>query len=387
MITLITGVPGMGKTAMLVHTLLKNEKAGFASRPVFVMGINNLLLEHTQAPPVEQWTEKRVSSEDPSLFLDYYTFPPNSILVVDEAQRVFRNRSSGTKPPPHVMALETHRHTGLDIILLTQKPHLLDINARELVGRHVHIKNTILGRKLFEWFEFNDVTNRSNLDAATKRSYSPPKEVFSLYKSAEVHTKQPRRIHQIWLYLFIATIAMFYFGNKIYSRISEKLHPLQEIKQDVQEPPKNDSNIIQAIQPLNNINNQPAVQEIALVPHPFIGYQFYITGSISSKQKTIIYYRLESENSVIDVTNIQLEKAGYAINHLTDCSSFLFFKGAQITAACKTHGEGRYGALQRAIAPSPNGVSGRSPDVDAFRIGADTQGMKTRGSPENSSPL
>jgi len=122
MITIITGVPGMGKTAMLVHMLLKNEKEHFNARPVFAMGINSLLLDHVPAPPVDEWTEKRVSPEDPNLFLDYYNFPPNSILVIDEAQRVFRSRSSGTKPPPHVTALETHRHTGLDIILLTQKP-------------------------------------------------------------------------------------------------------------------------------------------------------------------------------------------------------------------------------------------------------------------------
>lgn len=390
MITLITGVPGMGKTAMLVHTLLKNHKETFNSRPVFVMGVNGLLLEHNPAPPVEEWTHKQVSPEDDSLFLDYYNFPPNSILVVDEAQRVFRARSSGSKPPPHVMALETHRHTGLDIILLTQKPHLLDSNVRELCGRHVHIKNTILGRKLFEWFEFNDVNNRANLDAAVRRSYKPPKEVFSLYKSAEVHTKQPRRFHQIWLYISVALIAFFYFSSQIYNRITENLEP---------KPKSNQPDLLAKIDNLSPSELVP-VSTSASVPvpvvntdlpqHPYMDYTFYITGDIQSSKKHIYYYRLVSESSELDVTSEDLIKAGYSITYLNHCANFMFYQGAKVVATCRGDGAGQVRSLQAAnlpsVKPDVGGIGGVAPD-DGLEVPPNSVGLASPSSPSNSASM
>lgn len=390
MITIITGVPGMGKTAMLVHELLKNDKSTSNARPVFVMGINSLLIDHVQAPPISEWTEKRVSPEDDTLMLDYFTFPPNSILVVDEAQRVFRTRASGSKPPPHVMALETHRHTGLDIILLTQKPHLIDSNVRELCGRHVHIKNTILGRKLFEWFEFNDVNNKGNLDAAIKRSYSPPKEVFSLYKSAEVHTKQPRRLHQIWLYLGLATIACFYFGYKIFTKISEKIAPLSAPTELIQAStipdPKLTLDTITKKQP-EPLQNAVHQSEPLETTHPYKNHEFMIEGYIKSKTRTVTYYHIVSDNSSIKANSDDLKKLGYSINQVSECSSFIFFEGAQIVATCKGNDSTQGGgyAAMRAAMPSFNPPK-PEPEIqpEPIRITPNTVGMKSNVSPNNS---
>jgi hypothetical protein len=345
MITIITGVPGMGKTAMLVHTLLKNEKAKFDARPVFVMGVNNLLLDHSPSPPIVEWTEKRPDPNDPSVMLDYYTFPPNSILVVDEAQRVFRARSSSTKPLPHVMALETHRHTGIDIILLTQKPHLMDLNVRELCGRHVHIKNTLLGRRLFEWYEFNDVNNKSNLDAAVKRKYSPPKEVFSLYKSAEVHTKQPRRIHQIWLYLGVCLIALAYFSTKIITKINSKINANPIVSEvAANEMPAQDLNdVLNKTKPLSTIKTP--VQDPKPIEHPYIGYNFTIKATIQNAHKSLTYYQLSNGSNTFTITDKDLKDLGYSIKQPNDCSSFLFFKGASIVATCNENTSANASAL------------------------------------------
>lgn len=190
MITLITGVPGTGKTALAVHMLL--ELGG--ARPVFQNGIVDLEIPHLPTPPVEQWTELRDNPDDPTLKEAYFTFPPDSVIVIDESQRIFRPRAVTAKVPDHVAAFETHRHTGVDFILLTQGPHLLDSNIRRLVGRHIHIRETVLGRYTYEWSECTD-TESSARKSAVRKVYKLPKKVFSLYKSSELHTKKTRSIH------------------------------------------------------------------------------------------------------------------------------------------------------------------------------------------------
>lgn len=223
MITLITGIPGQGKTSLLVSMMLEFEKK--AERPLFVMGIPDLQIEHVVAPPVEEWTEMRASPEDPTLQLAYFTFPPNSILIVDECQRLYRPRASASKVPPYVAALETHRHTGLDIILLTQKPKLIDINVRELVGRHIHIRNGLLGRYLYEWPHIADGESRLDRGEAAKRKFSPPKEAFKKYKSAEAHTKQKFRVNQIFIYAGLAFLALGYQVFQVMGIFDKYLHP------------------------------------------------------------------------------------------------------------------------------------------------------------------
>lgn len=226
MITMITGIPGMGKTSLLVTMLLEYEKA--AERPLFVMGIPDLKIEHVVAPPVTEWTEYRASPEDPSLELAYFTFPPNSILIIDEAQRVYRPRASSTKVPPYVAALETHRHTGLDIILLTQKPKLVDMNVRELVGRHIHIRSGLLGRYLYEWPHIADGESRIDRSDAAKRKFSPPKAAFTKYKSAEAHTKQKFRVNQLFIYAGLALAALFYQGSQAFGILNKYTNPEAE---------------------------------------------------------------------------------------------------------------------------------------------------------------
>ena len=94
-VIVVTGQPGSGKTAHVVDMLAHDEQ--FIGRPVFVMGIPDLTLPVIQAPPVEQWVEYRKSPEDENLELAYFTFPENSLVVIDEAQRVYRPRAVGSR--------------------------------------------------------------------------------------------------------------------------------------------------------------------------------------------------------------------------------------------------------------------------------------------------
>jgi len=210
-ITLITGTPGMGKTALAVSLMMDME----GKRPIYVMGIPDLKIEHTQCPPIKDWTEARYDDDaNPDLELHYFTFPPHSAVIIDEAQRVYRPRNSSSKVPPHVAAFETVRHTGVEFFLLTQSPKLLDSNIRELVGKHIAIGKRLLGRYLYEWPKVGDIDSKLSREEAARRRYKPPRKAFSLYKSAEVHLKSSTRIHQVF---FVLAAALAFFGWSAWS--------------------------------------------------------------------------------------------------------------------------------------------------------------------------
>lgn len=219
MITLITGIPGTGKTALAVSMLLEEQ----GNRPLFISGIPELKVDHQLTPPVEEWTREEPTPEDEKVMRPIFNFPANSIIVIDEAQNVYRPRGVGSKVPPHVAAFETHRHTGVDFWLITQNPGLLDANIRKLVGRHIHIRDTVLGRFLYEWSECGDVESKSARDLSASRRYKLPKKVFSLYKSSSLHLKQKHRIPKAAYFLIFAFIAAPLIGYRIYTRMHEEM--------------------------------------------------------------------------------------------------------------------------------------------------------------------
>lgn len=219
-ITLVTGLPGSGKTAHVVDLIANHPD--FKGRPLFCMGIPELKVEHVQVPPLAEWTELRPSVEDPSLMEVHFTFPVNAVIVIDEAQRVWRPRASGSKVPDHVQAFETVRHGGVDFILLTQSPSLIDSNLRRLVGRHIHIHVQPLGRSLLEWRGCRDPESSVDRGLAIRKKYAPPKRVFGLYKSSEKHTKISVRMPWQYYAIGIAALSVVGLGYYGFQRVSAK---------------------------------------------------------------------------------------------------------------------------------------------------------------------
>lgn len=211
MIILQTGVPGSGKTSSVVNMLMTDEsythftdKDGVKKkRPLFVNGIPELKIEH------EELSDEQIKSQPFQDFLPY-----GSLVIIDEAQRLMGTRSAASKVPPFIEALATHRHHGLDIVLITQHPSFLDSFVRRLVQRHMHVSIKPVGRKLYEWNECVDQPDSSvNIAKAIERTFVVPKKSFGMYKSAEVHTKPKRRIPKslIFVVLFIPLLIGFTF--------------------------------------------------------------------------------------------------------------------------------------------------------------------------------
>lgn len=202
MITLITGVPGSGKTALAVSMLLE-----VTGRPLFVQGIPELQLPHERTPPVADWTVRRPSPDDPQLEIPVFTFPSGSLVVIDEAQNVYRPRGVGSKVPDHVAAFEAHRHLGIDFWLITQSPTLIDANIRKLVSKHIHVRGSYLSRVIHEAPQVFNPDDRSERSLTAVRKYALPKKAFGLYKSAEVHTKVHTKL-PLAVYVLGAVVAV-----------------------------------------------------------------------------------------------------------------------------------------------------------------------------------
>lgn len=214
-LVLVTGATGSGKTCLVVGWLAEERE-----RPLYVMGIPDLSIEHSPAPPVAEWVEERVSPEDESLRLPYFVFPTNSVLVLDEAQRVYPPRAVGSKVPLHVGALSTRRHTGLDVVLITQHPSLIDAAVRKLVTHHYHVHTTPYGAFLLYWVGCGDPSNKASRDIAERKRYTPDKRHFGLYKSAEAHTVVRKRIPKAAVVGGVLVVAVVVAGYSAYQRIA-----------------------------------------------------------------------------------------------------------------------------------------------------------------------
>lgn len=223
MITLITGTPGSGKTLYAVSMLLAKEYAG---RPLYVDGIPELTIEHEPAQDPEKWHEWIPHGKD-------------AVLVIDECQRVWRPRHYGKEVPPGVAAMETHRHLGVDIVLITQHPNLLDSNVRRLVGRHIHVRRLWgMGRTLtYEWDGASD-PQRTSTAISTPWKY--PKKAFTWYKSATAHTARKQRAPaSLWLLglAFVGVPVAAYVGyDSFFSRFSEP-EPIEIVSPSTEQAP------------------------------------------------------------------------------------------------------------------------------------------------------
>lgn len=216
MIILITGTPGSGKTLFAVAELLAGQ---FKDRPLLVNAIPQLLLPHQAISDqdVERWHEGGVPTPDGAPSFDV----KNAVIVVDEVQRIARPRPASQKVPDWIAALETHRHKGVDLIIITQHPQLLDVNIRRLVGRHLHVRRTF-ALKSAVVYEWDHCENPGNVKHATTRLWRYPKKAFELYKSSELHTKAGGRVPPVVIVVILCAVAIPFVAYQLWYRLGHR---------------------------------------------------------------------------------------------------------------------------------------------------------------------
>ncbi len=124
--------------------------------------------------------------------------------MIDECQWVFRPRGNGSHVPESVSAMETHRHRGLDLYLITQHPMLLDSNIRRLAGCHWHVVRAFGAHaaNVHAWGEVRENCDK-NRAGSIKTFWPYTREVYAYYKSAELHTHKFRPPLRLWALLIL----------------------------------------------------------------------------------------------------------------------------------------------------------------------------------------
>ncbi len=272
MITIFTGTPGAGKTAFIVQLLMDEIKN---RRKVFTHGIPDLLLNVHPAGDVQRWHDgswleldlyspklcdkyaidsswfpRGLDPENlPDDALDYdfkskrYSLnkkwlrsnvplprDSGSLLVIDEAHIKFPQRASGKALPEFIEALCVHRHQGLDIWFVSQKPSFLDPTIRGLCSRHIHLALnpfSLTGSRVrYEWAEYQESVNRSSKLLASKSSYKPSPHVFQLYSSSSAHTSLKLKMPNIQKFFYLILLVLAVVGFFAYQSIQKHRHPV-----------------------------------------------------------------------------------------------------------------------------------------------------------------
>ena len=216
MFTLITGTPGAGKTAYTVWEVIRpmleatiTDTAGVVIKRRVLTNVKGLTLPHEviDADNLRTWHE---------------WCQPGDVIVFDEVQEVWRPRSLGSTVPPAVAAIETHRHKGVDIVVITQHPGLVDSNVRKLVNQHIHLRRlTNAYAYRYEWDSCSDNV-KSTKTCLHSGVWRRPKAVHDLYTSAVAHTKTKSRLPAL-AYLFpVAVLGFVGIGALAYGRITDR---------------------------------------------------------------------------------------------------------------------------------------------------------------------
>lgn len=202
MLFMITGLPGAGKSLYTIHRVTTDPQ--LKGREVFYFGIPELQLPWIKLDDAKKWFE----------------VPEGSVVVIDEAQKIFPLRSAGSHVPQHVAEFETHRHRGIDVVLVTQDASLVDAHVRKLTERHFVLKRPfgLDYAKVLEFHGIGDANNAAEVKQALETRFTHPKELYGKYKSATIHAVK-KRLPLKALLLPVGFLAILLIGYMVYNRM------------------------------------------------------------------------------------------------------------------------------------------------------------------------
>lgn len=242
-ITVITGTPGSGKTLLAIEKHLRglvgtsveetNEAGELVKHPrTIYTNINGLLLDHELIEAGPAWVssvrdQQVVWSQGPGTALGLHNWhewaPPGAVICFDEFQRAWPPRANGSHVPPDISALDTHRHKGVDFILITQNVMNADRHIHGLTNVHYHVRRMgNLGAALvYEWDHCSRTLMYSK--AFTKKPWRYDRSVFKLYTSARVHTKQKRPLPALIWFVLVGAVGVAIAAPTLKARISDRI--------------------------------------------------------------------------------------------------------------------------------------------------------------------
>ena len=260
-ISLLTAVPGGGKTSYAVWNVIK--EAHEQGKIIYTVGIPKLTIPTIELSydQVRQWFKTSPNEEGLPELLN---IEHGSIIVIDEVQRIWP--ATGSKISDDIKELSVHRHYGLTFFLITQAPNLIHRNVLALVDRHLHIGVNWAGRKIYEWSEYcRSPSTKTSKDTAVTFNYKLPKESFALYHSATQHVKAKKRAPMtfyVFLVAILLTIAFAYFSVQ---RVVAKTNPEPEIILSDEKPIEQPVTVTP--QPVEPVQLQRNLFDVQLLTH------------------------------------------------------------------------------------------------------------------------
>jgi len=268
-IELITGTPGSGKTTFAVASrivaevgrevaldddtalALGLEPGTKVQRRIVCAGVRGLKIEHERLPhiltkdatpvaEVVKWNEmqgevvdgKRVESDAPvhqrlpgehpkdvlAIIQNWWLWcKPGDLIVIDEAQFVMPRGSLGRKPPYWLQAFEIHRHYGVDFLIITQHPQLIDTTVRALVGLHRHVRS-VMGSPMCMVYVWDHASNPERYNLANKTTFLRRAKHYRLFHSSAAHVKPPTTGRSIIYIVPVLLIGGFLMLNNFKKR-------------------------------------------------------------------------------------------------------------------------------------------------------------------------
>jgi hypothetical protein len=201
--TVVSGLPGHGKTLYTLSTLLKE----FKGRRIVVFGV----------PDIDHSALGTEPLEDPEL---WYDEPAGTVIVIDEAQKIFPVRGQGKPIPVKCSEFETHRHGGLDVVLITQDGTLLDAHVRKFIDHHIHLYR-LFGSETstvykYSPFQPKPLAKSSQRGALAVETWMYPKKFYGAYKSADAHTIKRKIPTKLIVVSCLMAVAVGYIGWAVY---------------------------------------------------------------------------------------------------------------------------------------------------------------------------
>jgi zona occludens toxin len=329
-VTFIAGIPGAGKTALLVDLLLREVVP--ENRPIFIdwrlnpithkegPSIPGLALTHQVIPDARKWHEEGV-------------LPDGAVLVLDEAQDIWPVAPSGAKIPPELLAMNRIRHRGISLYFTSQRPAMIHAHVRGLVGRYILLRDLgVLGRRWHEWPEFPEHPLAFKSALSTKR-YKLPKRVFSMYTSASVHVKRPTFLPKSVVVLGLAVVTLGAMAWYAWGSISKKVQGNK---------PASAAPVVggKPAQPLPAAAAAPRVTALRVSPpvkdrEPYAGLGVHLGGTWTDGTIPRAVFTLSVDGRAIGtLSDRELGRAGYAWRWVGPCAVVLIFGDRERVATC-----------------------------------------------------
>lgn len=207
-ITLITGIPGSGKTLFAINELKKFiEQNNVSDDPCNIYcDITGLKISDIPPPP-----------------LDWRETPPRSLLIYDEAQFHDEFKAGrGLTKYKQIEELTIHRKTGHKLWFITQDPSRLHNDILAMVEIHYHLERPY-GAKLATIYQYRGAERKPSgvsvkQRAESKKLFNYDKRLYELYESSQVDDGIKFRLpRELTVWIILAGIVGVYFYSQVTS--------------------------------------------------------------------------------------------------------------------------------------------------------------------------